>query len=404
MSYQDIRIQSFHLTPAETKDLYDRRYNGESTIRPGFDVNGFDAFVVYNMELSKLISSIYQTDKKLALLSALIPPEALEQFVNVSMVEEIQQSNEVENVSSTRKEIKDALKAINQGDHRKRFSSMVRKYLILQSDKEIPLLTCRHIRNLYDEFIADEILREDPGDHPDGEIFRKAPVHIEDRHGKVIHEGLFPESRTITAMEAALSILNNNEYDILIRVALFHYFFGYIHPFYNGNGRMTRFISSYMLSKYFTKSACLRISYVIKEQRKKYYELFRNANDKRNRGELTEFVTGYLEFFKEAIDDTYRTLEEKYELYQRYEKELYTWLDEHMSKLSSRQQFCFRYMLQTDLFGDMSFDISMIAYMMECSQKTARKILTDAGSLVVMEKEGKRNVWHINRKALSANQ
>ena len=61
---------------------------------------------------------------------------------------------------------------------------------------------------------------------------------------------------------------------------------------------MSRFISSYMLAKYFSLSACLRISYVIKEHRSKYYELFRNANDKRNRGELTEFVMGYLTFSK----------------------------------------------------------------------------------------------------------
>jgi Fic family protein len=151
---------------------------------------------------------------------------------------------------------------------------MVRKYLILQSNKDIPLLSCQDIRNLYDEFISDEIIREDPEDQPDGEIFRKSPVHIDNGHGDRIHEGLFPESKIITAMDSALSILNNENYDILIRVALYHYFFGYIHPFYNGNGRMTRFISSYMLSRFFSKSACLRISYVIKENRRKYYELF----------------------------------------------------------------------------------------------------------------------------------
>ena len=162
----------------------------------------------------------------------------------------------------------------------KRFISMVRKYLILQSDKSIPLSTSQDVRNLYDEFIADEIARDDPGDQPDGEIFRKSPVHVSNSHGDTIHEGLFPESKIITAMDSALSILNNDDYDILIRVALFHYFFGYIHPFYNGNGRMTRFISSYMLAKVFSKSACLRISYVIKEHRSKYYELFQNANDK----------------------------------------------------------------------------------------------------------------------------
>ena len=338
----------------------------------------------------------------MALLSAKIPSDALQQFVSNSMIEEIQQSNEVENINSTRKEIKDALDAVIQERHGKRFASMVRKYLILQSDKDIPLSTSQDIRNLYNEFIADEIIRDDPGDQPDGEIFRKSPVHVNNSHGETIHEGLFPESKIITAMDSALSILNNNDYDILIRVALFHYFFGYIHPFYNGNGRMTRFISSYMLAKDFSKSACLRISYVIKEHRSKYYELFRNANDKRNRGELTGFVMGYLQFFKEAVIDTYHLLDEKNLSYLQYEKKLEHWLDKNMSRISTTHRVCFKYMLQTDMFGDSSMDIAKVAFFMECSEKTARKILAEAGPLISCTKDGKKLIWHINLNTLSS--
>lgn len=402
MPYQDIRIHSFNLNQADTDDLYEKRYHGESTIRLGFDLKGFDSFVVCNTELLTLISSIYQLDKKLSLLSAKIPSDALQQFVSISMIEEIQQSNEVENVNSTRKEIKDALDAVIHERHGKRFSSMVRKYLILQSDKDIPLSTSQDIRNLYDEFIADEIVRDDPGDQPDGEIFRKSEVHVTNSYGQAIHEGLIPESKIITAMDSALSILNNNDYDILIRVALFHYFFGYIHPFYNGNGRMTRFISSYMLAKEFSKSACLRISYVIKEHRTKYYELFRNANDKRNRGELTGFVMGYLQFFKEAVIDTYHLLDEKNLAYQQYEKKLEHWLDKHMNRISTTHRVCFKYMLQTDMFGDSSMDIAKVAFFMECSEKTARKILAEAGPLISATRDGKKLIWHINLNTLSS--
>ena len=402
MPYKDIRVHSFNSSPDAVNELYEKRYNGDSTIRLGFDLNGSDSFVVLNPDLSMLISSIYQADKKLSLLSAKIPAEALGPFINTSMIEEIQQSNEVENVNSTRKEIKDALTAVSQGRQGKRFFSMVRKYIFLQSNKDIPLSTCQDIRNLYDDFIADEVIRDDPEDQPDGDIFRKHSIHVDNRHGQRIHEGLFPESKIITAMDSALSILNNENYDILIRVALYHYYFGYIHPFYNGNGRMSRFISSYMLAKYFSLSACLRISYVIKEHRSKYYELFRNANDKRNRGELTEFVMGYLTFFKEAVDSTYITLDEKNNLYQEYEKLLYAWIDRNMNKLSSAQRTSFVYMLQTDLFGDSSMDISRIAHMMECSEKTARKILADAGPLLKTAKEGRKLIWHMNLDALSS--
>ena len=66
MLYKDFRIHSFNLSPEKANELYNKRYNGESTIRLGFDIKGSDSFVVLNPELSTLISSIYQADKKLA--------------------------------------------------------------------------------------------------------------------------------------------------------------------------------------------------------------------------------------------------------------------------------------------------------------------------------------------------
>lgn len=46
-------------------------------------------------------------------------------------------------------------------------------------------------------------------------------------------------------MDAALKILHSQDFPLFVRLGLFHYFFAYIHPFYDGNGRMDRFIISY---------------------------------------------------------------------------------------------------------------------------------------------------------------
>lgn len=56
-------------------------------------------------------------------------------------------------------------------------------------------------------------------------------MQIEAATGKTIHQGLYPESRIIEALDQALRILHSEEYPLLIRLALFHYFFVYIHPF-----------------------------------------------------------------------------------------------------------------------------------------------------------------------------
>lgn len=46
--------------------------------------------------------------------------------------------------------------------------------------------------------------------------------------GKEINHGLSPESKIISVMEKSLKFLNNEEYDYLIRTAVFHYLFGFM--------------------------------------------------------------------------------------------------------------------------------------------------------------------------------
>ena len=106
-------------------------------------------------------------------------------------------------------------------------------------------------------------------------------------------------------------------------------------------------------------------------------------------------------FFQEAIDDTYQTLNEKYVLYQNYEKLLNKWLDSREMKITSMQRFCFTFMLQSDLFGESTAGVEEVAYMMECSTRTARKVLADVGNLVTFSKDGHKQIWHINLKELA---
>ncbi len=143
--------------------------------------------------------------------------------------------------------------------------------------------------------LYDELKEEDENNLPDGEIFRKNVVHVFKSGEKIVHTGIMPESKIIDYMDKALGILNDTTIDILIRVALFHYLFGYIHPFYDGNGRMNRFISSYILSKSFHKVIGFRLSMTIKESLTQYLDVFCHTNDPRNKGDISTFIYEFLD-------------------------------------------------------------------------------------------------------------
>ena len=157
--------------------------------------------------------------------------------------------------------------------------------------------TCEDIRKLYDDIVSDEIAAKNA---PDGKIFRKDMVHIVSATQKEKHRGIMPETQIIEYMNYCLDLLKSDRMNTLIKTAVFHYFFGYIHPFYDGNGRTSRFISSCLLKDELGLLISLRLSYVIKNNLKVYYNAFDICNDVRNKGEITYFILMFLDLLAEA--------------------------------------------------------------------------------------------------------
>lgn len=275
-------------------------YKSISSISLDLKIGKHPAFIVYCDELLWELCAIRSLNQEIWARANDLPTESLRQYVRQAVIEEIHQTNDMEDIHSTRKEISDEIRIVQSGKKSKRFDGMIRKYELLLEKKQIPLFSCQDIRDLYDSFVLEEVKMNNPDEVPDGLFFRKSPVSVV-RHSDTIHEGVFPENSLNQSMEQALSFLNNTDYDPMIEIAAFHYLFGYIHPFYNGNGRMTRFISSYTLAnRHIHLLVALRLSYVIKSHRAQYYKMFKSTNDSRNYGDLTCFVIDFLDFVREA--------------------------------------------------------------------------------------------------------
>lgn len=299
-------------------DIYEKKFNSSATIKFDLLINKDQSFFTYDSEIMSLVSKINSLNYRINEIFNDMPDIAKDQYMRKSLIDEIHFTNQIEGVISTRKDINDLITEIEiKTTTCNRFEGIVNKYLML-TDEKLQFLSSKDIRKLYDEMLYNEIQSEDKNNLPDGEIFRKDLVHVYKTGEKVVHNGLMPESKIIDYMNKALNILNSESIDVLIKIAIFHYFLGYIHPFYDGNGRINRFISSYMLSKYFNEVAGFRLSMSIKENLSQYLDAFEHTNDVRNKGDVSTFVYEFLDIIYKSFQKTELYALEKIQQFNKY--------------------------------------------------------------------------------------
>lgn len=387
----------FYADPSAFNAEYDRRFNDENTIHLDIKIGEHPAFVCQSAEIFKLIISIERSNNEISQICNHLPGIALSQFQQRCLIDEIVLTNNIEGVHSTRKEISEILQDLSKNNKRERFVGLINKYVLLMKSETLPLQTPEDVRKIYDDIFYEEIKATDPDDLPDGKIFRKSDVGVYSPTGKKIHNGLYPESEIISVMKKSLDFLNDNHYDILLRIAVFHYLFGYIHPFYDGNGRTSRFISSYMLSQNLNKLIGYRISFTIKEHINKYYEAFKICNHYNNRGDLTPFAEMFLGIVDVSMHQLYQALSERSEKLMHYIN-LITQLpdaeDESMCRI-------YDYLIQAALFSNMGISQKELEHEMGLSYNTVRSRLKRIPEeLLITNKQGNRSFYLLNLKAV----
>lgn len=352
--------------------------------------SAYPAFLCYTGEILRLVEKFYKTYEQFLYTVNTVPPVVLYQFTRLSIVEEVKSTNDIEGVHSTKKEIREIIE--RKGTHYHRLQSVVHQYLELLGEEEIKFDTCQDIRNFYDDFTHQEITRENPQNRLDGSLFRKEPVQIEAATGKTIHQGLYPESRIIEALDQALRILHSEEYPLLIRLALFHYFFVYIHPFYDGNGRTDRFITSYFLSRQFHRLLAVRLSIYIKRNQSRYYHMLEEADSERNRGDMTPFVMGFLEILIGSTEDTIGVLSRKNEQMRKYESRI----DAFQLKDKLLKEIYIT-LLQAALFYGEGISMADLMKVTGKNRGTIQKRIDEIpGNHLIVTKAGKTNYYKLN--------
>lgn len=184
----------------------------------------------------------------------------------------------------------------------------------------------------------------------------------------------------------------NKEIPTLIKVAIGHYFFGYIHPFYDGNGRTSRFISSMYLSEVIGNISTLSISRGCNHHRKKYLEAFEITNSIKSRGEMNCFIETFLEIIVNEISKMYTELKEKYELLEIAFNKL---KNEPKLKEKTNNHSEVMFVLAQNHFFDSGagLTINELSEIFGKSKATIRKFIKELQDLSLIEQKGERPAY-----------
>ena len=255
-----------------------------------------------------LQDEIIQNSRDILNLSNELPEVALNYCIREIMVNEIIKSNGIEGVHTTKKDVYDSMNS----NKKYRFSGIVKKYKQITENKIEKINSAEEIRKIYNEVFSEEIMIN-PENQLDGKLFRKGLVYVTDSSMKNVHLGDSNEDLILKHIQNLIIFMNKKDINFLLKACITHYYFEYIHPFYDGNGRFGRLIFSMYLAKKLDVFTGLSLSYAIFSEKEKYSKLFLNTSNSKNFGEITFFLIGILELIKKGQESIIKMLEDKIE-------------------------------------------------------------------------------------------
>ena len=289
----------FHMN-FDIENEYNNRIHSPSTSVTSLKINPFikgerkpeeyPLFIYNSAELILILEKIYTNSAEIIAKQSVLPEAAREKFINLLLINELQSTNEIESIHSSKKEISEALsKKDSDSPNLRRFAGMATLYSYL--DKNVQILEPKDFRKIYDVLVGDEVSKEDI---LDGEVFRKGRVSIY-AGNDIIHNGLATEDDINNGLADLIRFMNYDNLPKLYKIFIGHYYFEYIHPFYDGNGRVGRYLLARSLTSVVDIFTAITLSYSINRNKNKYYKSFEKTSHPLNKGDMTLFVKENLE-------------------------------------------------------------------------------------------------------------
>ncbi|WDD89024.1 Fic family protein [Fusobacterium nucleatum] len=343
------------------KEEYIKRIENPSTFITNLKINPikrgnkildkeYNLFYVNLMEHTLLQEIIIKNSNQINLISNELPQIAIKDIIIKILSNELYKTNKMEGIESVKNEIYSSLKEDKKNNKKSnKLDGIIKKYKDIM---EKNFKDTQHIDNLssfrkiYDEMFEDF---EKSGNYKlDGKYFRKDTVKVINGLGNTIHIGINGEEAIEKNIEDLIQFMNRKDIPFLVKASISHFFFEYIHPFYDGNGRFGRYLLSLYLARKLDILTAFSVSYSISKNLDDYYKSFVEVEDVNNYGEITFFVENVLKTIKSGQEMIIELLSDNIIKF-NHSMEI---LKEITKKLSEKENIMLQIYLQNYLFND----------------------------------------------------
>ena len=310
----------------------------------------YSLFYVNLMEHTLLQEIIIKNSNKINLISNELPQIAIKDIIIKILSNELYKTNKIEGIETVKSEIHTSLKDNRKANKKvNKLDGIIKKYkdIMEKNFKDTQHIdSLSSFRKIYDEMFEDF---EKSGNYKlDGKYFRKDTVKVINGLGKTIHIGINGEEAIEKNIEDLIQFMNRKDIPFLVKASISHFFFEYIHPFYDGNGRFGRYLLSVYLARKLDILTAFSVSYSISKNLDDYYKSFVEVEDVNNYGEITFFVENILKTIKSGQEMIIELLSDSIMKF-NHSMEI---LKEITKKLSEKENIMLQIYLQNYLFND----------------------------------------------------
>lgn len=328
-----------------------------------------------------ILKQLLNTHKALAELkgfSDVIPNKNI--LINAAMINEAKNSSEIENIITTHDELYKAMSGAKETGPSKEVinyrRALWRGYELVKQNGFISTNMIINIQSIIENSEAG--IRQVPG-----------TVLMNDRTKEVVYT---PPTNYAEIMDLMTNLENyinqDDEIDDLVKLAIIHYQFESIHPFYDGNGRTGRIINIlYLVLKGLLDSPILYLSKFINKNKQQYYA---NLQSVRDNNDWESLILYLLKGIEETSINTLDVMKKIVKLIDNIKQEI----KEKLPKIYSKE-------LVDVLFHEFYTKINYVEEGLGVSRKTASTYLIELekAGILVSEMVG-RNKIYINIKLL----